>query len=123
MKIDTTFLRSKVARRIFILFISCALIPVIALVLLYYGLFTKQLNVRSQRQLHQTSKDIGMFISERLMFLDAEMKMIASKISSTRHGIPQALFKGFNTDVMLIIIFVKERNNRSRINDDHCASF
>jgi putative nucleotidyltransferase with HDIG domain len=99
MKIDTTFLRSKVARRIFILFISCALMPIIALVLLYYGHFTKQLDVRSRRQLHQTSKDIGMFISERLMFLDAEMKMIASRISSTRHGIPQALFKGLNTDL------------------------
>lgn len=39
-----------------------------------------------------------MFISERLMFLDTEMKIIVSRISPTRHGIPQALFEGFDTD-------------------------
>jgi putative nucleotidyltransferase with HDIG domain len=84
MRIDTTFLRSKVARRIFILFICCALLPILVLILLYYGHFTKQLNVRSQRQLHQTSKDIGMYINERLLFLEAEMKMVSSRIGPTR---------------------------------------
>ena len=80
MRIDTQFLRSKVARRIFIVFICCALLPILVLILLYYGHFTKQLNVRSQRQLHQTSKDIGMYIYERLLFLETEMNMVASRM-------------------------------------------
>ena len=84
MRIEKTFLRSKVARRIFILFVCCALIPIAVLVLLYYGHFTKQLNVQSQRQLHQTSNDIGLYIYERLLFLEAEMKMLASRIDSTQ---------------------------------------
>ena len=88
MRIETKFLRSKVARRIFIVFICCALLPILVLIILYYGHFTKQLNVRSQRQLHQTSKDIGMFISERLMFLATEMKIIARMTRVNRSPYP-----------------------------------
>jgi len=84
MKIEKTILRSKLARRIFILFVCCSLIPIIALAVFYFGHITKQLHVRSQRQLHQTSKDIGMYIYERLLFLEAETKMVATRIESTQ---------------------------------------
>jgi putative nucleotidyltransferase with HDIG domain len=84
MRFEKTFLRSKVARHIFILFVCCALIPILALAFLYYGHFARQLNIRSQRQLHQTSKDIGMYIYERLLFLETEMKMVASRTASTQ---------------------------------------
>jgi putative nucleotidyltransferase with HDIG domain len=87
MKFEKKFLRSKVARRIFILFVCCALIPIAALAFFYYGHFARQLNIRSQRQLHQTSKDIGMYIYERLLFLESEMKMVASRTSSAQHEI------------------------------------
>jgi putative nucleotidyltransferase with HDIG domain len=86
MKIDKAFLRSKVARRMFILFICCSLIPIIALSVLSYNQISRQLNVRSQRQLHQTSKDIGLYIYDRLLFLETEMKMVASRIESTQHS-------------------------------------
>jgi len=82
MKIDTTFLRSKVARRIFMLFICCALLPIVALALLSFSHVTKQLHEQSQRRLHQASKAVGMTIFERLLFLEAEMKMVASNIST-----------------------------------------
>jgi len=87
MRIDTTFLRSKVARRIFILFICCALLPITALALLSFSHVTKQLGKQSQRQLHQASKDIGMYIYGRLSFLEAEMKMVASRIGSTQRTV------------------------------------
>ena len=96
MRIDTTFLRSKVARRIFILFVCCALLPILVLIIFYYGHFTKQLNVRSQRQLHQTSKDIGMYIYERLLFLETEMNMVASRIDVTRGVAFSRSVKDFN---------------------------
>lgn len=99
MRFEKTFLRSKVGRRIFILFVCCALIPIAALALLYYGHFTKQLNVQSQRQLHQTSKDIGMYIYERLLFLESEMKMVASIISSTQRVSLFVPIEGVDSDL------------------------
>jgi hypothetical protein len=36
MAIQTTFLRSKVARRIFVLFVGCALLPIVALTVLSF---------------------------------------------------------------------------------------
>jgi putative nucleotidyltransferase with HDIG domain len=80
MKIDTTFLRSKVARRIFLLFISCALIPITILAILSFTQVTKQLNKQSQRRLYQAAKSMGVTISERLRFLQAEMHMVASSL-------------------------------------------
>jgi putative nucleotidyltransferase with HDIG domain len=98
MKFEKKFLRSKVARHIFVLFVCCALIPILALAFLYYGHFARQLNIRSQRQLHQTSKDIGMYIYERLLFLESEMKMISSRISSTQRAFVSVPLEGFDSD-------------------------
>jgi putative nucleotidyltransferase with HDIG domain len=82
MKIEATFLRSKVARRIFVLFICCALVPIGTLAVLSFSQVTKQLNELSQRRRHHASKAVGMAIFERLLFLEDEMKMVASKHST-----------------------------------------
>ncbi len=79
MKFQTTFLRSRVARRIFVLFICCALVPIGALAVLSFNQVEKQLNETGQRRLHHASKALGMAILERLEFLEGEMKIIASK--------------------------------------------
>jgi HAMP domain-containing protein len=81
MKFDITFLRSKVARRIFMLFVCCAMIPITALAILSFTHVTNQLNEQSRRRLHQATKAVGMAIVERLMFLETEMKMVASNFS------------------------------------------
>ncbi|MFH1674979.1 MAG: hypothetical protein ABIF87_16365 [Pseudomonadota bacterium] len=44
MKLDTTFLRSKVSRRIFGLFVCCALLPIVILAVVSFGHVAKQLN-------------------------------------------------------------------------------
>ncbi|HXX34962.1 MAG TPA: HD domain-containing phosphohydrolase, partial [Thermodesulfobacteriota bacterium] len=79
MKIEMTFLRSKVARRIFVLFVCCALIPIGVLAALSYSQVTKQLNEHSKRRLHNASKALGMAIFERLLLLEDDIKMVASK--------------------------------------------
>jgi putative nucleotidyltransferase with HDIG domain len=94
MRIDITFLRSRVARRIFTLFIICALIPITVLATLSFIHVTKNLNEQSQRRLHRASKAAGMTIYERLLFLKAEMKLVASNYSSSRDAV-QTLNKGF----------------------------
>ncbi len=78
MKLEATFLHSKVARRIFLLFILCALLPLTALAILSFSQVTKQLNQQSQSRLGQATKAVGMAIYERLMVLEGEMKLIAA---------------------------------------------
>jgi len=82
MKFEGTFLRSKVAIRIFVLFVCCALLPISVLAVLSFSHVTKQLNEQTQKRLQQASKDVGRAIAERLYFLEGEMKMVASKFSA-----------------------------------------
>ena len=80
MKIDKTFLRSKVARRIFLLFISCALLPITVLAVLSFRHVTSQLNKQAQERLEQAAKAMSMNLFERLLFLEAGMEMVASNL-------------------------------------------
>jgi len=85
MKLEWTFLRSKVARRIFLLFVLCALLPIAALAIVSFGQVTQELNRQSQKRLHQGSKAVALGIYERLLFLEGEMRIVASTLA-TRTG-------------------------------------
>ena len=76
MPLDRTFFRSKVARRIFILFICCAILPILALAALSLATVSEQLNEQSQKRLHQAAKGVGQSIIERLIFLEAELRLL-----------------------------------------------
>jgi putative nucleotidyltransferase with HDIG domain len=86
MRIDTTFLRSKVARRIFVLFVLCTLLPIAALVILSFSQVTRQLNQQSQSRLRQATKATGMGIYERLLFLEGELRVIAPSVAASGKG-------------------------------------
>ncbi len=89
MKFEMTFLRSRVARRIFVLFICCALVPIGALAVLSFSQVAKQLNELGQRRLHHASKAVGMAIFERLLFLKDELKIVAFQYSTkSSHILP-----------------------------------
>jgi signal transduction histidine kinase len=74
------FLQSKVARRIFFLFILCAIIPLSSLAYLSFRQVTKELYLQADRRLHQESKASGMSIVERLYSLESDFKIIASNL-------------------------------------------
>ncbi|MEW6665189.1 MAG: HD domain-containing phosphohydrolase [Thermodesulfobacteriota bacterium] len=78
MKVDLLFIKSRLGRRMFLLFISCALLPVCALAVLSYSHVTGDLRAQSHVRLHQGSKVMGMAIMERLMFLEGALGMAAS---------------------------------------------
>jgi putative nucleotidyltransferase with HDIG domain len=83
VKIELTFLRSNVARRIFTLFIFCALVPILAMAIISFIQVRNQLYEQGQRQLHQSSKAMGMSIFERLSFLENELKIFSSNLNSS----------------------------------------
>jgi len=85
MRIDRAFLRSKVARRIFALFVLCALLPIAALAVLSFRQVTGQLDQQGRLRLRQAAKATGVAIFERLLLLQGQMKLIASG-AATRSG-------------------------------------
>jgi putative nucleotidyltransferase with HDIG domain len=93
MRIETTFLRSKVARRIFFLFVSCALLPIFTLAVVSYLQVTSKLRSQSQLELQQASKARGMTILERLETLDAEIQTLALESNGGTMG-PSAVELG-----------------------------
>ena len=76
MKISSTFLHSKVARRIFLLFVLCALFPIAILAVFSTREVTHQLTLESEARLLQATRAEGMSIYERLTLLEAELKVI-----------------------------------------------
>ena len=82
MTLDTSFLRSTVARRIFALFILCALLPIVALALVSFSHVTTQLTDQSLERLRQASKAQGLSIYERLWFVSARMRLVAANLGA-----------------------------------------
>src|SRR5688500_9984981 len=80
MRLDPIFLRSRVAQRIFLLFILCALLPVTALAVISYVQETGHLQEQSERRLRYSTKAAAVSIYERLVLLEAELKMLASNL-------------------------------------------
>jgi HAMP domain-containing protein len=82
MNLDTTFLRSRVGKRMLTLFVLCSLVPITVLAFVSFTHVTSQLNEQSQRRLRQASKALGMAIFERVVFLEAKMKTVAAGLAS-----------------------------------------
>lgn len=99
MKFDTTFLRSKVARRMFMLFVFCALLPLTALAMISFSHVSKQLHAQSLKRLHHQSKAVGMTIYERLLFLEGDLKMIASNLQIGPNAHIRPPVEGFRADL------------------------
>ncbi|MHB8411163.1 MAG: HD domain-containing phosphohydrolase [Candidatus Acidiferrales bacterium] len=82
MKIEKAFLRSRLARRIFLLFVVCAIAPIAGLAILSFHQVTKQLGEQGRTRLLQANRSQGMAIYERLQFLDTRMRMVATDLSA-----------------------------------------
>ncbi|UCF56550.1 MAG: HD domain-containing protein [Deltaproteobacteria bacterium] len=80
MKIDSKFLRSKVARRIFALFILCALLPISVLAFISFTQVTEHLYEQSERRLDQARKALAMSVLERLFSIENELKIFSTNI-------------------------------------------
>jgi putative nucleotidyltransferase with HDIG domain len=80
MKLHSTFLHTKLARRIFYRFVLCALVPITVLAIISLRNVTAQLNEQSRSQLHHASREEAMAIYERLSFLEANMKLVATGV-------------------------------------------
>src|SRR5215831_16584134 len=76
MKMQVKMLRSKVSRRILILFVLCALLPLSILAVVSFYEVSSQLRAESQKQLTLASKNQGMEIYARLEMLDSDLQIV-----------------------------------------------
>ncbi|MCJ7540313.1 MAG: HAMP domain-containing protein, partial [Desulfobacterales bacterium] len=129
MKLTTKIFSSKIARRIFVLFVSCALVPILCLSIISYVRVTKQLKEQSFKLLKQSVTGYAYSVYERLTFLETELQFIASSIKASLNGpgqIPLVVFNErlasrfkaaafFNTANGYVPIY-KEMNNLKKPN-------
>jgi len=84
-QLEYTSFHSKVAQRIFLLFILCAVIPLSILAYFSYSQVTKNLYSQADEDLHRTSKTFGMMTFDHLQFLESDLDML-STILENRGG-------------------------------------
>jgi diguanylate cyclase (GGDEF)-like protein len=73
---QSTPLRSKFGRRLLVLFVGCALVPMAVLAVLSYRHVKQQLYHQSEIRLEQANRALGQAVFERLLLLDATLKSI-----------------------------------------------
>jgi putative nucleotidyltransferase with HDIG domain len=78
MRLDVTFVRSKLGRRIVALFVLCALVPITLLAAISLWNVNSQLRRQNREQLRQASHEEGMGVYERLTFVEADLRLAAS---------------------------------------------
>ncbi|ABF40181.1 metal dependent phosphohydrolase [Candidatus Koribacter versatilis Ellin345] len=79
MQFTTAVVKSKVARRILLLFIGCALLPVTVLAVLSFYQVSSQLREQSLKQLQHSSKSEGMAIFHNLEMADTDLQLLVSE--------------------------------------------
>jgi signal transduction histidine kinase len=101
MSLDKAFLTSKVARRIFFLFLLCALLPLVILALVTSSAVDSQLSEQAIKRLNQNCKVKGLEIYNNLRALEAELGTFKSSLSGETglkyrrdHGFPSASKSG-----------------------------
>ncbi|MEZ0335441.1 MAG: EAL domain-containing protein, partial [Gemmatimonadales bacterium] len=69
-------LQSRFGRRLLLLFVGCAIVPIAVVAVVSYRHVTRHLVRQSETRLHQANKALGLAIFERLLLLDATLKSI-----------------------------------------------
>lgn len=95
MRIGRSLFQSKVGRRIFLLFVMCALIPILLLSVISYAQVSVQLKKQNARRLQDAAKAHGMAIYERLLNLERNMQLSLLK-SGHSDGVTKKFLQYFN---------------------------
>ena len=103
LQIERRFLHSRVAKRIFAAFVLCALFPIAALAVFSFAELSSRLEEDARTRLHGDAKQAGMALLERLLMLDAALRMAdasleargASRLDALPAGVREAVSQRF----------------------------
>ena len=94
-KLEKNIFRSKLAKRMFLAFVFCALLPILVVFIMTFTQVTKHFHDLAQNNLKRTTKAHAMAIYEKLLLLESELKNTALYIRQgyEHHQIPHDLMK------------------------------
>ena len=87
MKIQSRFLRSKVAKRVVLLFFLSALVPIAAIAFFSLTYVNDLLIEQSYKQLKHSSKLYGMAILDRLLIIDDKLHNLSINLNNADHTV------------------------------------
>jgi len=82
MKIDRRLFQSKLAHRVFLAFVLCALIPILIVGVVSYRSVSDQLVNQAALRLKSASKGLGLSLYERLLFAETEFLSVSAEALS-----------------------------------------
>jgi HD-GYP domain-containing protein (c-di-GMP phosphodiesterase class II) len=91
MDLGTGFLKSRIARRFCILFILCAFVPTVGLIVLSYGKVVRQLEEQSIIRLQRDAKAYGLSLFDRMIRIDSELQVIGRSAAASQSEMPPIL--------------------------------
>lgn len=109
-QIKKNILQSKVARRIVILFLISAIIPVVLTALLSMGTLANMFNQYSEEQLHRESKFYGMMVLNRLKIVENKLNGLAVLITDKQPDTAE-IAKTFHDEAEQILLHGITYNN------------
>ena len=84
MNSGTAFLKSKIARRFCLLFILCAFMPTVALVVVSYNKVVSQLEEQSLIRLKREAKAYGLTLFDRMIRINNELQAIGRNVETDK---------------------------------------
>jgi PAS domain S-box-containing protein len=71
------FFQSKLGRKLFTVFVCCAILPLLILSSLTYILVARQIEDQARKELQQATKSFGLTIYDRLLLVEAQLQLLA----------------------------------------------
>lgn len=110
---QSIFFKSKLAQRTLLLFILCALVPMVILSLLTTRQIDQLYQEQQHRELRRAAKSVGLLLFERIQFLRRQtLATFSTFISPDEHTLVAAIENLKNTDIEQSIIFDKDSHSR-----------
>jgi len=100
--------QSKLGRKLFTVFVCCAILPLLILSSLTYILVARQIEDQARKKLQQEAKSFGLTIYDRLLLVEAQLQLLAVSAQNPS-SIPDKLFGmsdgsfGANLDAIALI--------------------
>jgi len=77
MHFDLYFIKRKVARRIFVQFVLCALVPILAVAVVSFFQVRSELERQGENRLHEATRSLGVSIYDRLGNVENDLKVLS----------------------------------------------